>query len=371
MHHRRRTDPPVNTERRRSPGDRRAEVHSFSIRFPSRQEQAIQFLTRYLFAFLGVVFFNYSVDFVPNWLPLWQMNLVFAVYLLINSINFAHAWLRPVSPLRYRLALWLDILMVSVCVVNDPNDIPPSLVAYIVVVLGNGMRYGMRFFAEAIAGTLLGGGIAIALRYLQVTSVPTPGAVFLSLFGAIIVVYAYILMIRVERARHRTELVSRTDPLTGLLNRRGLAEAATGWLANAQWGARRMVVMFADLDHFKTINDQHGHVQGDRVLATVAQMLLDTTRDTDLVARYGGDEFVLLLTDTDIDSAQVIAQRIQSVVESWMRDQHFNCGISIGVSEAPPGKLNLDDLLHSVDRLLYEAKTKRNGKQSFEPVAAE
>ena len=365
MHRRRRNDFPDGIDRRKSAADRRAEPRSFAIRFPRRQEQAIQFLTRYLFAVLGLVFFNYNADFVPRWLPLWQMNLVFGLYVLINSINFFHAWIRPVSPLRYRLALWLDVVMVSICVINDPNDIPPSLVAYIVVVLGNGMRYGMRFFAEAIAGTLLGGGIAIALRYWHVSSVPTPGAVFLSLFGTIIVVYAYILMMRVERARRRSELVSRTDPLTGLLNRRGLTEAATGWLANARWGERRLVVMFADLDNFKAVNDQHGHSEGDRVLATVATMLLDTTRDSDLVARYGGDEFVLLLTDTDIESAKTIAQRIQTTVEGWLHSQHPTCGISIGVSEAPRGKLYLDDLLQSVDRLLYEAKTQRASKREF------
>jgi hypothetical protein len=239
MQLRRRTDSRLNTERRGTVGDRRiAPPPPATIRFPSRQEQAIQFLTRYLFAILGLVFFNYSEEFVPKWLTLPQINLVFGTYLLINTFSFIHAWLRPISPARYRVALWLDIVMVSVCVMNDPNEIPPSFVAYIVVVLGNGMRYGMRFFAEAIVGTLVGGVIAITLRYAQLSYVLTPGTVFLSLFGLIIVVYAYILMSRVERARHRSEHVSRTDPLTGLLNRRGLAEAATSWLANTARATR-------------------------------------------------------------------------------------------------------------------------------------
>ncbi|MGC3982586.1 MAG: GGDEF domain-containing protein [Steroidobacteraceae bacterium] len=362
MQLRRRTDPPLKHDRRSSAADRRAAV-SFapSIRFPSRQEQALQFLTRYLFSILGLIFFNYSDDFIPKWLMLWQINVVFGSYIFINTVNFAHAWFQPVSPLRYRIALWVDVLMVSICVVNDPNDIPPSLVAYIVVVLGNGMRYGMRFFAEAIVGTLLGGAIAVSMRYTHFLTAMSPGAMFLSLFGAIIMVYAYILMSRVERARHRSEHVSRTDPLTGLLNRRGLAEAANGWLSHAKWSERRLIVMFADLDNFKMVNDKHGHAEGDRVLATVAGMLLETTRSTDLVARYGGDEFVLLLTDTDLASAQLIAQRIQVTIEDWMRSNHFSCGISIGVNEAPPGELKLADVLHSVDVLLYEAKIRRNG----------
>lgn len=375
MQLRRRTDTHLKPERRSAAVDRRALSHSAAhpsaIRFPSRQEQSLQFLTRYLFAILGVVFFNYSKEFVAKWLSLPQINLVFGSYLLIITISFIHAWLRPISPLRYRIALWLDIVMVSICVVNDPNEIPPSFVAYIVVVLGNGMRYGMRFFAEAIAGTLVGGTIAITLRYARFDYELTPGAVFLSLFGLIIVVYAYILMGRVERARHRSEQVSRTDPLTGLLNRRGLAEAATNWLANTRQSERRLVVMFADLDHFKTVNDRHGHAEGDRVLVKVADLLVESMRSSDLVARYGGDEFVLLLTDTDLAAAHNIAQRIQTIIEDWMRSNQLMCGISIGVSEAPPGDLNLADVLHSVDRLLYDAKHRRSGEKPVGQLAVE
>lgn len=362
MQRRRRTDLPAHLDRRRSSRDRRYTMgHATRVRFPSRHEQAIQFLTRYLFALLGLAFFNVSADFAPRGLTLWQINIVFGVYLLINSVNFLHAWWHPVSMLRYRVALWQDIVMVSICVVSDPNDIPPSLVAYIVVVLGNGMRYGMRFFAEAIIGTLIGGALSVALRYVDVANALTPGAVFLCLFGVIIVVYAYILMSRVERARHRTEHVSRTDPLTGLLNRRGLSDATAGWLAHAQWGERRLVVMFADLDNFKAVNDHFGHAEGDRVLVKVADLLLESTRDMDLVARYGGDEFVLLLTDTDLAAAEAVAQRIQATIEAWMRGSNLSCGISIGVSEAPPGDLNLEYVLQSVDQLLYAAKHRRSG----------
>lgn len=372
MHLRRKTDNTSRADRRYAVADRRIEIaRPTGIRFPSRQEQTIQFLTRYLFSILGLIFFNYAQNFVPKWLSLPQVNIVFVSYMLINGINFLHAWFRPLSAGRYRFALWLDIVMVSICVANDPNEIPPSLVAYIVVVLGNGMRYGMRFFAEAIVGTIVGGAMAITLRYVQFANVLTPGAVFLSLFGVIIVVYAYILMSRVERARHRSEHVSRTDPLTGLLNRRGLSEAFSVWLSHAERKSRKLVVMFADLDRFKSVNDQHGHAAGDRVLVQVADLLMASTRSVDMVARYGGDEFVLLLTDTDLAAAQVIAQRIESVIETWMRSNHFTCGISIGVSEAPPGELNLVDVLHSVDCLLYEAKTKRHGAKLSGLMVAE
>lgn len=362
MQLRRRTDPPHQRERRRSPGDRRSAGRSAgAIRFPSRQEQAVQYLTRYLFAILGVIFFNYGAEFAPRWLPLWQVNVLLGAQIIINTINFIHAWLKPASPLRYHFALWVDIVVVTVCAANDPYDIPPSMAAYIVVVLGNGMRYGMRFFGEALLGTLGGGAFAIAVRYMNRPDVLTPGTIFLSLFGAIIIVYAYILMGRVERARHRSEQVSRTDHLTGLLNRRGLSEAADGWLVNIKWRESKPVVMFADLDNFKTVNDTHGHVEGDRVLAHVAATLQETIRSSDLIARYGGDEFVLLLADTDLAEAQQIAARIQAAVGEWFRANGLGCGISIGFGEVPQGEWNLARVLQSVDRLLYQSKAERGG----------
>lgn len=369
MQLRRRTDQPVAPEPSQLLTERRASiVRSTGLRFPGFQEQLVQFLTRYLFALLGLLFFNFA-GLTLRTLSMTQVNWLFATYVICNSLNFIHAWRKPFSLGRYRLALWMDIIMVSICATFDPYDIPPSLMAYIAVVLGNGMRYGMRFFAEAVTGTLIGGALAAAIRYGHLANALTPGAIFLSLFGVIIVIYAYILMGRVERARHRSELVSRTDPLTGLLNRRGLSESAAEWLSHAKGQQRKLVVMLADLDNFKTVNDRHGHAEGDRVLVKVADLLLCNTRDSDMVARYGGDEFVLLLTDTEGEAAHQIAVRMQSVIDEWMLDQNLTCGISIGVSEAAAHEMDLGKVLESVDRLLYAAKVKRSAQSRAMPTA--
>jgi diguanylate cyclase (GGDEF)-like protein len=360
MLNRRRTDPSVGKERRRSAVDRRAaHRQSVATRFPSRREQALQFLTRYLFAVLGLFFFNFSSELQPQWFSVAQMNVLFGVYLAINTGNFVHAWSNPLSPVRFRVALWIDLMLVTVCVVNDPYEIPPSMAAYIVVVLGNGMRYGMRLFAEALWGTLTSGAAVIAWRYTRSEMVFSPGALFLFLFGAIIIVYAYILMGRVERARRRTERVSKTDPLTGLFNRRGLSDAANALLANATLTGSKCVVMFADLDNFKSINDTRGHAEGDRTLEQVAALLIESVRGSDLIARYGGDEFVLLLPGASAGEAKLISDRIQNAVGAWFRDKDLPCGISVGYAEMPPGKHNLDEILQSVDKLLYQSKAQR------------
>lgn len=356
-----------SADRRKLRADRRgthrrlSDSWSGEVRFAGWNEQLVQFLTRYLFIVLALVFFGSSDAVGQMGMSRWQIYAFFIAHSLINTVIMWHAWRHPRSIPRYRIALWLDILAVSVAVLNDPYDIPPSLIVYILVVLGNGMRYGMRFFAEALLGTLAGGAFAIIVRYMHRPDVLTPGTIFLSLFGAIIIVYAYILMGRVERARHRSEQVSRTDHLTGLLNRRGLSEAADGWLANMKWRERKPVVMFADLDNFKTVNDSRGHAEGDRVLVQVAATLQQSMRSSDLIARYGGDEFVLLLADVELVEAQVIAVRIQSAIDDWFLVNTLACGISIGFGEVPPGEWNLSRVLQSVDRLLYESKAQRGG----------
>jgi diguanylate cyclase (GGDEF)-like protein len=360
-----RSDPYLGHDRRRQI-DRRGSAgwHFADIRLPSFREQSLQFLTRYLFAILALQFFNYGIEFAPAWLSLAKLNAVMMVYLLINSGNFVHAWLRPVSPVRFRLALWIDIAIVTLCVANDPNTIPPSMIAYIIVVLGNGMRYGIRFFAEALIATLFGGLFAIAIRYWNSADTVTSGTLFLSLFGTIIVIYSYILMSRVEQSRQRSELVSRTDPLTGLLNRRGLNEAAETWSLRRQQAAQELVVVFADLDNFKWVNDTYGHPEGDRVLVKVATIIQSSLRADDLVSRYGGDEFVVLLADVDLEKAQLIVQRIQASVAQWFQENSMVCGISVGFEIAAMHDKNLDQVMQSVDRQLYQSKAQLNALRS-------
>jgi len=234
------------------------------------------------------------------------------------------------------------------------------MVAYIVVVLGNGMRYGIRFFAEALIATLIGALLALTSRYVFLHLPWRQGTLFLTLFGTLIVIYAYILMGRIERSRQRSEERSRTDVLTGLLNRRGLRELVEMRISSKQWAARKPIVILADLDHFKSVNDNHGHAEGDRVLAMVGAMLRKALREQDLIARYGGDEFLILLSDVELDEAQEIVARVQASVESWFRANNLGCGISMGFATAPHHQWNLDKVLHNVDSMLYQAKAKRN-----------
>ena len=340
----------------RSGGERRArlerrEQQAADMRFPSWEEQKVQFLTRYLFMVLGVLFFNFSGDFVPHWMSLQAINAGLALYFVVNTAGLLHARQHPVSPARYRLAMWVDIAMTSFAMLNDPYNIPPSLLVFIMVVLGNGMRYGMRLFGEALTGSFAGAMVVLSLRNAGFT----PGVMFLNLFGGIILVYAYILMSRIESSRRQLEQNSRVDGLTGLMNRRALFEATDGLFRKLS-GSGRLTVMFADLDKFKAVNDTHGHAKGDEVLKQFSHIVRDSIRDADIAARYGGDEFVLVLTDTPLDQARQVAERIRAGVAAWSQSNQLDVSVSIGMGEAPTHGNSLATLLERVDLALYRSK---------------
>lgn len=321
----------------------------------------VQFLTRYLFFALGILFFNFTDGVQPARMSLEQVNLALAAYFVLTSLLFWHASRRHISPTRYRAAMWVDILITSISVFSDPYPIPPSLLVYIMVVLGNGMRYGMRLFREALIGCFGAAMLVISLRYAGGGAAISPGLVFLNLFGAIILVYAYILMGRIEYSRAQLEQRSRIDTLTGLMNRRGLLDAADHLFERLQHERERLVVMFADLDKFKQINDTHGHATGDEVLQRFAGILRDSLREQDVAARLGGDEFVVILHGIGIEQAEAIALRIQEQVGHCARQYNLDYSVTIGLGEAPTHGTTLSDLLAEVDRALYHAKGRTAG----------
>lgn len=326
------------------------------MRFPAFQEQGVQFCTRYLFLILGIAFFNLSPALSNQPATLHVMNTAFAAYFIFNSAALFHAWRQPIHPLRYRLAMWVDIILIAACVVNDPYDIPPSLLVFIMVVLGNGMRYGMRMFGEALLGSFAAAAVALGLRYASGAHGVTYGMVFLSLFAGIILIYAYTLMSRIESAHHLLERSSRQDALTGLMNRRGLVETAAALFERIENFGGIATVMLADLDHFKTVNDNHGHARGDEVLRRFADILHENIRATDIAARYGGDEFLVLMPDTSASEGEQVAQRIQESFARWSDENGYLCGATIGIGEAPCDGRTLATVLDKVDAALYHAK---------------
>jgi diguanylate cyclase (GGDEF)-like protein len=172
--------------------------------------------------------------------------------------------------------------------------------------------------------------------------------------GAAIVVR--LLSERVEALISELRANADTDPLTGLVNRRGLADAYARELAQHQRTGRPFSLLVADLDRFKQINDDLGHKAGDRALIEIAGLLRGQVRAVDTAARIGGDEFSLLLSEADDVHAAAVAERLDAVVNEHATREGWPGTISIGVSVSTTDGVSLDDLLRHADSRLYLAK---------------
>ncbi len=151
---------------------------------------------------------------------------------------------------------------------------------------------------------------------------------------------------RVERLRR----AANTDTLTGLANRR-VAERVLTLIARGQ---RRFAVLMIDIDHFKSINDQYGHDKGDEILQRIAMLLKERLRNHDTVARWGGEEFLVILESVTRDEADRIAESLRALVEQRTSDV-LSTTISIGVAHGGPGQ-SADHILKRADEGLYAAK---------------
>jgi diguanylate cyclase (GGDEF)-like protein len=163
--------------------------------------------------------------------------------------------------------------------------------------------------------------------------------------------------------RHQTEL-SRTDPLTGILNRRSFYEAVSLDLKIIDRYQRIFSVVFIDLDNFKSINDKFGHLTGDALLVRVAECINHQLRGTDLAARLGGDEFAILMAETDEAAAKKAIPRIQTALIDEMAEAKWPVAFSMGVLTCNSAPSSVQDTLHLADQLMYAAK--RSGKNCIE-----
>jgi diguanylate cyclase (GGDEF)-like protein len=157
------------------------------------------------------------------------------------------------------------------------------------------------------------------------------------------------------------------DPGTGLYNRRYLDIALENELQRAQRFRMAMTLMIVDVDRFKEVNDTYGHAAGDRVLAGVAQEVLATVRTCDIVARYGGDEFVVLLPATNLAGARQLGDRLEERVRALKIEsgrQRVQVTLSGGVSAANP-RSTPHSLFQAADQLLYEAKRRGRNQIQF------
>lgn len=181
----------------------------------------------------------------------------------------------------------------------------------------------------------------------------------LGLGAALIAALAALALLQSRESR-RLRLLALTDPLTGLANRRGLRRLAEDAFASAQADGRPVSVVLLDLDHFKRVNDQHGHATGDVVLVEATRALADALRPQDRIGRTGGEEFVVILPGTRREDAEVIAERLRVAVAALDVGRvvpGLAVSTSAGVATSRPADDRFDDLLGRADAALYRAKS--------------
>ncbi len=188
----------------------------------------------------------------------------------------------------------------------------------------------------------------------------------------LLVALANLSAIAVEKSKLFDEMraLAQVDGLTGLANRRSYEEAIHRLLTQARQTGRTVSLIVADIDHFKQFNDRHGHLAGDDALRFVARMLRSGARKTDVISRYGGEEFAIVLPDTTYEQALVVAEKLVSTVRSESVKSEFGrITICAGVANSLDGRTDATKLFEMADLALYRAKNAGRDRVEGTPPA--
>jgi diguanylate cyclase (GGDEF)-like protein len=293
---------------------------------------------------------------------------------LVMTFRYANFYRRET---RWKIALETlgMVLFISTVLWYTDGLASPLLNAYLLPVITSALTLGR--------ATTLGGVALIGACYLFLGGIGEPQDIltlpFLGAFAAElapVLLVAYITTMFSADIRYglaRAKILSETDDLTGLFNIRGFALAANRLFAQAARHGRPTSVLMIDSDNLKTVNDTHGHDAGNRLLRHLAQAIQAELRFTDVSARYGGDEFIVLLPDTPAKGAMEVAERIRNRVANSPLDYEGNrllISVSIGIASFPEDGATLDALASHADRALYSAKQDgRNRTVKFRAAA--
>jgi diguanylate cyclase len=222
---------------------------------------------------------------------------------------------------------------------------------------------GARLLARGIGLMIVGCAMTVALFGLRFFPETSPLVMLACLpllvaYPIIVGVTTYRLARRVREQNRKLATLSRTDGLTRLLNRTHWLEVVSAELKRHWRSDAPVSLLMLDIDHFKNVNDQFGHPVGDEALRNIAQILRESLRDPDTPGRYGGEEFGVVLPDTDAEGACVIAERVRRQVADAVvaHKPEVRCTVSIGVAEATADLLDSRQWIERADRALYRAK---------------
>jgi diguanylate cyclase (GGDEF)-like protein len=266
------------------------------------------------------------------------------------------------------VALWLTVLATVVYFyVRNPHTFGTTRLLLAVLAIDTcrnifenfyfGLYFGAQYglFSDQLIGLL---GQPVLLIIPKVFNV-VAGCVVLGLLMLRWLPLAVRERGRAEQHASDLEMLAAIDWLTGIYNRRHFETLARAELARCQRYVRPLSILMIDVDHFKAVNDRFGHAAGDRVLQTVAAVCRGAKRDSDVVARLGGEEFALMLPETTEQAALLFAERLRQQVQECapsVEGEKLDVTVSIGIAGASVRTSGIEALMRRADHALYEAK---------------
>lgn len=336
-------------------------------------------LTYLLFALRGQV---------SDWLSVVLANVLLSSVFALFTEGVFQFQKRPAP----RWLLWSPVLLVAILyaallpwylarvVVGVLIFVGQSLILVVAVLQKRKQTAGIgQYFLVsgflALIGLLLLQGLGVMLHRDEIKSVLTshwvPSFVFLSSAMCTMVVSLGLILMAKERADERNCRLAIRDELTGLVNRRSLLEALEQQLAAASRHGQPLALLMVDVDYFKQVNDNHGHLSGDKVLKAMAHAIAKRARTQDLPGRLGGEEFLVILPNTNLQGAAQLAEALRRGIETtgFQSTSGKPIAITISVGLCERGQLenaSCDDMISAADQALYLAKQKgRNRVEVF------
>ncbi len=307
-------------------------------------------LANVLLASAFSLFLQGILQFQKRSLPLW---LIWAPVLL-EAVVFS--WLIPHQNARNianALILSSQMLWIIGAVLQKRRE-----------TVGRGQYFVVTGFLLLVAA-LAAQGIKSAIYVEEVHALLLPSLVqtvtfLVSPVSSILLSMGLVVMTK-ERADERNRDMATRDVLTGLFNRRAVMESLSHHIDLARRNGLPMCLLMLDVDHFKNVNDTYGHLSGDRVLRQIAKTLIERTRAQDQVGRFGGEEFLVIVPDTDVDGALTLAETLRTSIENVAfvteEGKAINVTVSIGVSQLrASGSQQPEKLIALADQALYRAK---------------
>lgn len=357
-----------------------AQFHTYFLNFLYARNRSILKQFNYLAQISFLLYFFADILIIPDMI---LISGAFRVGIILSAMCVCYFLFKNIKDIRILdmilpigtvlcAATWIFMLILSTSPLVNLY-LYASSIFILVVNLGVKIQFKSALYSSIFIGLfmMIGAKFIMSASQVLVFTVVSIPIWLLSLYinwnNVLNARRSFLRTLMDEWNYHTLKNLAHTDELTQLYNRRHFVNLAQKAIQQWPRAASSCLLMF-DVDHFKKINDNYGHDVGDRVLQIIAGTARKEMRHSDLLARFGGEEFIVLLNDTQMQDALVIAERIRGSIEKQYLydtpDRSIRFSISIGLSELESPHQTLDDLIKKADIALYDAK--KNGRNRIE-----